>query len=73
MAESKFRQREDLLLLSLGFERMGEELWRRDGIHFGREAALQTGQLELLEREGYTVYEQTLGDEEARPASSPGF
>jgi hypothetical protein len=68
MAESKFRQREDLLLLSLGFERMGEELWRRDGIHFGKEAALQTGQLELLERDGYTVYdlyEQTLGDEES--------
>ena len=57
MAESKFRQREDLLLLSLGFERMGEELWRRDGIHFGREAALQTGQLELLERDGCTVYD----------------
>jgi len=52
MAERTFRQREDLLLLSLGFERMGEELWRRDGIHFGREAALQTGQLELLERDG---------------------
>ena len=68
MAESKFRQREDLLLLSLGFECMGEDLWRRDGIHFGREAALQTGQLELLENEGYTVYdlyEQTLGDEES--------
>jgi len=68
MAESKFRRREDLLLLSLGFERMGEELWRRDGILFGREAALQTGQLELLENEGYTVYdlyEQTLGDEES--------
>jgi hypothetical protein len=68
MAESKFRRREDLLLLSLGFERMGEELWRRDGIFFGREAALQTGQLELLENEGYTVYdlyEQNLGDEES--------
>jgi hypothetical protein len=35
---------------------------------WGREAALQTGQLELLENEGYTVYnlyEQTLGDEES--------
>ena len=64
MAERTFRQREDSLLLSLGFERMGEELWRRDGIHFGREAALQTGQCELLERDGYTVYdlyEQTPG------------
>jgi hypothetical protein len=51
----------------MGFEHTGEDLWRRDGIHFGREAALQTGQSELLERDGYTVYdlyEQTLGDEE---------
>ena len=65
MAERKVRQREDLLLLSMGFERMGEELWRRDSIHFGREAALQTGQRELIERNGYTVYdlyEQTLRD-----------
>ena len=68
MADRDFRQKEDLLLLSLGFERMGDELWRRGGIHFGREAALQTGQCELLERDGYTVYdiyEQTLGDEES--------
>ena len=72
MAERTFRQREDSLLLSLGFERLGEELWRRDGIHVGREAALQTSQRELLEREGYTVYElyeQTLGDEESEAAS----
>jgi hypothetical protein len=67
MAERKSRQREDLLLLSMDFERMGEDLWRRDGIYFGREAALQTGQRELLERDGYTVYdlyEQTLRGEE---------
>ncbi len=67
MSERKVRQREDLLLLSRGFEDMGEDLWRRNGIHFGREAALQTGQRELLERDGYTIYdlyEQTLGDEE---------
>jgi len=68
MPERNFRQREDLLLGSMGFEHMGEDLWRRDGIHFGREAALQTGQRELLERDGYTVYdlyEQTLGDEKS--------
>ncbi len=68
MAERKHRQREDLLLFSRGFEDMGEDLWRRNGIHFGREAALQTGQRELLEHDGYTVYdlyERTLGDEES--------
>jgi hypothetical protein len=68
MPERDFRQREDLLLFSMGFEHMGEDLWRRDGIHFGREAALQTSQRELLERDGYTVYdlyERTLGDEES--------
>ena len=57
MVEGKARQREDFLLLSTGFEPMGDDLWRRDGICFGREAALQTGQLELLERDGCTVYD----------------
>ena len=44
--------------------------------HFGREAALQTGQRELIERDGYTVYdlyEQTLRDEESEAARSPGL
>jgi hypothetical protein len=68
MARRKRREKEDLLLLDLGFEPAGEDLWRRDGIHFGREAAWQSGQRELLERSeytAYTLYEQTLGHDES--------
>jgi hypothetical protein len=67
-ARRKRRKKEDLLLLDVGFEPAGEDLWRRDGIHFGREAALQSGECELLERgeyDVYTLYEQTLGDDES--------
>ena len=63
------REKEDLLLLELGFEPAGKDLYRRDGIHFGREAALQRVHHELLERGGGpivdTLYEQTLGDDES--------
>ena len=68
IARRNYREKEDLLLLDLGFEPAGEDLWRRDGIHFGREAALQRVHHELLERGEYTAYthyEQTLGDDES--------
>ena len=69
IARRNLREKEDLLLLDLGFEPAGKDLWRRNGIHFGREAALQRVHHELLERGGgpigYTLYEQTLGDEES--------
>ena len=68
-ARRKLREKEDLLLLELGFEPAAEDLWRRDGIHFGREAALQRVHHELLEsgggHTGYTHYEQTLRDDES--------
>ena len=69
IARRNHREKEDLLLLDLGFEPAGKDLWRRDGIHFGREAALQRVHHELLERgggpTGYTHYEQSLGDDES--------
>jgi hypothetical protein len=69
VARRNLREKEDLLLLDLGFEPAGEDLWTRDGSLFGREAALQRVQHELLERGGgpigYTLYEQTLGDDES--------
>ena len=69
IARRNLREEEDLLLLDLGFEPAGKDLWRRDGIHFGREAALQRVHHELLEsgggHTGYTLYEQTLGDDES--------
>ena len=66
----KRREKEDLLLLELGFEPAGKDLWRRDGIHFGREAALQRVHHELLESGGGPTgyaprYEQTLGYDES--------
>ena len=68
-ARRNYREKEDLLLLDLGFEPAGKDLWRRDGIHFGREAALQRVHHELLERGGGpigdTLYEQTLGYDES--------
>jgi hypothetical protein len=69
IARRNHREKEDLLLLELGFEPAGKDLYRRDGIHFGRGAALQRVHHELLERGGghtvYTHYEQTLGDDES--------
>lgn len=52
IARRNYREKEDLLLLDLGFEPAGEDLWRRDGIHFGREAALQRVKRELLNAAG---------------------
>ena len=70
IARRNLREKEDLLLLDLGFEPAGKDLWRMDGILFGREAALQRVHHELLERggghtTGYTLYEQPLADDES--------
>jgi len=45
----KVRKREDSVLLAEGFEPAGGDLWRRDGIYFGREAALQDAHSSLLQ------------------------
>ncbi len=37
----RLRERENSTLLSVGFEPVGDNLWEREGIIFGREAALQ--------------------------------
>ena len=69
IASRNLMEKDDLLLLYVGFEPAGEDLWTRDDIHFGREAALQRVHHELLERGGGpigdTLYEQTLGDDES--------
>jgi len=38
---AKLTKREDSVLLAEGFEPVGGDLWRREGIYYGREAALQ--------------------------------
>jgi hypothetical protein len=35
------RERENSTLLRAGFEPVGDNLWKREGVMFGREAALQ--------------------------------
>ena len=55
----KLRKREDSLLLAEGFEAAGGDLWRRrDGIYFGREAALQEAHSSLRQRGGYAARDE---------------
>jgi hypothetical protein len=37
----RFTERENSTLLRAGFEPVGDNLWEREGVIFGREAALQ--------------------------------
>ena len=37
----RLRERENSTLLRAGFEPVGDNLWKREGVIFGREAALQ--------------------------------
>ena len=46
---AKLRKREDSVLLAEGFEPAGGDLWRRDGIYYAREAALQDAHSSLLQ------------------------
>jgi hypothetical protein len=55
----KLSKEQDSMLLVEGFEPAGGGLWTRDGIYFGREAAMQKAQSGLLQRGGYAVYDQT--------------
>lgn len=56
---SKLTKEQDSMLLAEGFEPVGSDLWRRDGTYFGREAAMQKAQSGLLQRGGYSLYDQT--------------
>ena len=56
---SKLSKKQDSFLRVEGFEPAGGGLWRRDGIYFGREAAMQKAQSVLLQLGGYAVYDQT--------------
>ena len=42
-----FRMQEDSVLLAEGFEPAEDDLWRKDGLWYGREAALQQTQRAL--------------------------
>jgi len=55
---AKLRKREDSVLLAEGFEPAGGDLWRREGIYYGREAALQYAHSSLRQRAAYAAYEK---------------
>ncbi len=48
---AKLTKREDSVLLAEGFEPAGGDLWRREGIYYGREAALQYAHSTLRQRD----------------------
>ena len=54
----KFRKAQDTVLLAEGFEPAGEDLWIRDGIYYGREAALQKAHSRLLQRAVQAAYDE---------------
>jgi len=47
---AKLKKAQDSVLLAEAFKPAGGDLWRRDGIYFGREAALQDAHSSLLQR-----------------------
>ena len=58
LGADKLRKREDSVLLAEGFEAAGADLWRRDGIYFGREAALQEAHSSLLQQAVRAAYDE---------------
>jgi len=56
---AKLRKREDSVLLAEGFEPAGGDLWRRDGIYYGREAALQYAQSSLRQHAVKAAYDES--------------
>ena len=54
----KLREREDSVLLAEGFKPVGADLWRREGIYFGREAALQYAHSSLLQQAVRAAYDE---------------
>jgi len=55
---AKLRKREDSVLLAEGFEPAGGDLWRREGIYYGREAALQYAHSSLLQHAVRAAYDE---------------
>jgi hypothetical protein len=54
-----YRQKEDGLLVAAGFNpEEGANVWRRDGVYFGREAALQNAWREWHEHKGRNTSEE---------------
>ncbi len=55
---AKLTKREDSILLAEGFKPVGGDLWRREGIYYGREAALQYAHSSLLQHAVRGAYDE---------------
>jgi hypothetical protein len=55
---AKLTKREYSILLAEGFKPVGGDLWRREGIYYGREAALQYAHSSLLQRDVREAYDE---------------
>ena len=58
----KLRKREDSILLAEGFKLVGGDLWRREGIYYGREAALQVAHSRVLQHAVRAAYDDEPGE-----------
>jgi hypothetical protein len=59
MREKQLTERENQALIAVGFESTGEEddLWTKDGVWFGRRAALQSARRSLRESTGREIFD----------------
>jgi|SRR5215217_3345956 len=55
---AKLKKAQDSVLLAEGFEPAGGDLWRRDGIYYGREAALQYAHSSLHQHAVRAAYDE---------------
>jgi hypothetical protein len=59
---AKLTKREDSVLLAEGFEPAEGDLWRREGIYYGREAALQYAHSSLRQHAVRAAYDDEPGE-----------
>ena len=52
-------EKQDNILLTAGFEPTENALWMKNGVYYGREAALQYALRELGERDGFAASDHT--------------
>ena len=62
MREKQRTERENQALIAVGFESTGEEddLWIKDGVWFGRRAALQSARRSLRESTGREIFDEVV-------------
>jgi hypothetical protein len=62
LGADKLRKAQDSVLLAEGFEPAGGDLWRREGIYYGREAALQYAHSSLRQQAVREAYDDEPGE-----------